>query len=81
MGPPINPITDPWDERYTYLHLVDFDGFHVGKYAIHVWEMAFLNRFQLFFLNSPLLFQWIELFLTLQRNTVDVSEISWPTTA
>ena len=26
---------DPWD-WYIYLHLVDFYGFHVGKYTIHV---------------------------------------------
>ena len=28
------PMTDPWDERYIYLHLVDFEGFHVGKYTV-----------------------------------------------
>ena len=30
----LHPMTDPWDERYIYLHmLVDFYGFHVGKYT------------------------------------------------
>ena len=32
-------MTDPWDERYIYLHEieVDFDGVHVGKYTWIPW--------------------------------------------
>ena len=36
------PITDPW-EWYIYLHLVDFYGFHVGKYTSPMDGMGFVT--------------------------------------
>ncbi len=35
------PNTDPWDERYIYLHLVDFYGELVGKYTSPMDPMGY----------------------------------------